>query len=41
MIEAMKKKVYALLDYVANIINTWDLDGDFVSYLWYKINKEE
>lgn len=39
--ESMQRKVYRLLDYVANIINVWDLKGDFVSYLWYKINKEE
>jgi hypothetical protein len=38
--KAMTKKVYGLLDYIANIINTWELKGDFVSYLWWKINKE-
>jgi hypothetical protein len=38
--QAMTRKVYALLDFVANIINTWDLKGDFVSYLWRKINND-
>ena len=40
MIEAMKRKAYRLLDYVARIINTWDIEGDFVSYLNNKINKD-
>ena len=40
MIEAMKRKAYRLLDYVARIINTWDIEGDFVSYLNDKINKD-
>lgn len=38
--KAMTKKVYGLLDYIANIINTWELKGDFVSYLWRKINND-
>lgn len=41
MIEAMKRKVYRLLDYVARIINTWNLKGDFLSYLNDKIDKDE
>jgi hypothetical protein len=38
---AMTHKVYRLLSYVANIINTWELKGDFVNYLLGKINQEE
>jgi len=38
---AMTRKVYGLLSYVANIINTWELKGDFVNYLLRKINQEE
>jgi len=38
--KAMTRKVYGLLDYIANIINTWELKGDFVSYLWRKINND-
>jgi hypothetical protein len=41
MIEAMKRKAYRLLDYVAKIINTWGLKGDFVSYLNSKIDNNE
>ena len=38
--ESMIRKVYGLLDYIANIINTWELKGDFVNYLWRKINND-
>ena len=37
--KAMTRKVYRLLDYVAFIINTWDINDDFASYLQKKLNQ--
>jgi hypothetical protein len=41
LISAMTRKVYRLLDYVANIINIWGLKGNFTEYLNKKINQED
>jgi len=38
--QAMTRKVYRYLDGVVKIINTWSLEGDFVSYFMRALNDD-